>query len=163
MEITSILATYGALLSTFIFFWNIRNSQSRIKVALIQGACGEGDGFEMGFYVSIKNPSLHPVHITAVSLVYPYRHITLIDKIGFYIKRGKLYPFVAWVHDSIIFKKIETGLPKSIEPGNSHNIFIPESALKETLKNTPSTVIAACVQDALWRNKYSAAVRCNIT
>jgi hypothetical protein len=61
-----------------------------------------------------------------------------------------------WAHTSTIFDDITTGLPTSIAPRSSHNIFIPKEKIREMLKRNGSTRFAAGVQDALSRNKYSA-------
>ena len=57
MKITDYLAIYAALLSTFVFFWNVVQSRPRIKVDLIFGVEGSGEPLRSGIYVFVRNPT----------------------------------------------------------------------------------------------------------
>ena len=157
MKITEFLAIYAAVISTVVFAWNVTTSRARFSVTLAGGANKSGEEYELGVFLSIQNPSLHTVHVNSVSLLYPYRKITLYEKIEHLIKYRRVGRYTGWVHNGLIFDDIETGLPVSIDPRQSHSIFIPENVIWEMLGKDGSAVFAAEVQDALWRDKYSEA------
>ena len=155
MKITEFLAIYAAVLSTAVFIWKITTSRAKFAVTLTDGANKSGEGFESGVFLSIQNPSPHTVHVNSVSLVYPYRKITLLEKIAHVFRYRRLDRYIGWVHHGLVFAGIETGLPVSIEPRQSHSIFIPENVIWNILNENGATVFAAVAQDALWRDKYS--------
>lgn len=64
IKLTEGLAIYGAILSTFVFTWNILRSRPKIRIQIVYGISG--------VVVSIQNPSSGPVHITSVSFLYPF-------------------------------------------------------------------------------------------
>ena len=155
MKITEFLAIYGAVVSTAVFAWNVTASRAKIAVTLTGGIDQSGEELQSGVYLSIQNPSPHTVHVNSVSLVYPYRKVTLLEKIAHLFRYRRLDRYIDWVHNGLVFDGIETGLPVSIEPRQSHSIFIPENVIWEMLNKEGATVFAAVAQDALWRNKYS--------
>jgi hypothetical protein len=149
------IAIYAALLSTFTFIWNIWNSKPKFTVEIVDGIEKINGQFKAGVYIFIKNPSPHKVNVTSISLVYPYKNASLFEKLEHVWKYKNSPKHVGWVHTAVAFKKIKTGLPVSIEPRNSHSIFIPEKVLQETLSNCIDNKFAAIVHDALWRSKRS--------
>jgi hypothetical protein len=155
-NITDYIAIYAAILSSFVFLWNINKSKSKIVVTIILGINDTDGEIQHGIYINIRNPSAITVHLTSVSFLYPYRRITLLEKLKFVWKYKRFHRYIGWVHSHLIFHDIDTGLPRSIEPYNSHAIFVPEQKILEMLKKDGGKIIAAEVQDALWRNKCSS-------
>lgn len=150
------IAIYAAVISTIVFLWNVSLSRAKYTVTLIPGIHGSDDDVESGVYLTIRNPSSHKIHITAVSLLYPYKKVTFIDKLKFVFKYKSIRRYIHWVHTSHIFDDIKTGLPVAIEPRNSHQIFIPDPKLHEMLSDAVEKRFAAEIQDALWRSKYTS-------
>lgn len=154
MKITDYTSLYAALLSTFLFAWQIKNSRAKVKVNLILGASEVG---EIGVYLFVRNISNYEVHINSVSLLYPYERLTFFKKIKRIIRyrHFRNCKYSGWVHTDLVFKGIATGLPISIQPRKSHEIFIPKDNIKKSFsKNYPSVIVASC-QDALWNDEYS--------
>ena len=155
MKFTDYVAIYGAILSTSVFLWNLRNATSRMKVSIVPGVNGSGEEMRSGVYISIKNPSPHTIHVTSATLLCPMRRTTFWDTIKYSFKYRRLFLYPNWVHTHLSLLKIETSLPKSIEARNSHMIFISDEKINEVLNRENTSSLAACVQDALWRSKYS--------
>ncbi|GAA5080915.1 hypothetical protein N0B44_28440 [Roseibacterium beibuensis] len=156
MDITKYLAIYAAVLSTAVFVWNVARARPKFDVKLVLGL-DETDGeYTSGVYVSLQNPSAHTVHISNVSFLYRYEETGLIDRVKHAWEFKRLMRRVGWVHNSMIFDGIETGLPVSLEPGKSHMIFVPYDTIDDMLERGIDRKIIAGAQDALWRNKYSA-------
>ncbi|ASK32878.1 hypothetical protein CEK62_20220 (plasmid) [Alcanivorax sp. N3-2A] len=155
MKLTEILAIYAAVLSTIVFVWNIRRAIPRFKVEIIFGT-DEVDGeLVVGAYISVKNPSSHTVHLSNISLLYPYRKSGLYERIKHLLKYRR-FPFAAgWVHSSLSNYGIDDKCPVSLEPGKSVGIFVPEDVLEKVFEECEERSIKASAQDELWRNKYS--------
>ncbi len=158
MEITDYLAFYAAALSTVIAYWNVNSSRAHIELELVPGLSKSEEGYISGVYLSIKNPSNRTVHINSVSLIYPYRRISWKEKVVSAIKYRRVFRYEGWVHNGMVFDKIETDLPVSIEPRKSHSIFLPSFIISEMVADDGAKRFAAVAQDALWRNKYSEAI-----
>lgn len=155
MLITEYLAVYAAVLSTTTLAWNIFSARPSIKVEIVPGLEGSGDAAQFGYFISVKNPSGHTVHINSVQLLYPYLVVTWLDKLKHVAKFRTFGPYIGWVHNGMVFDGLDTGLPKSLEPRTSHSIFISESRVSSMLRGDNADRFAAVAQDALWRNKYS--------
>lgn len=155
MEIVStVVSIYAASLSTFLFAWQIKNSRAKVKVNLILGASEVG---ELGVYLFVRNISNYEVHINSVSLLYPHEKLTFFKKLKHIIKyrHFRNYKYSGWVHTDLVFKGITTGLPISIQPRKSHEIFIPKGNIKRIFSANCLPLIVASCQDALWNNEHS--------
>lgn len=155
MKITEFLAIYAALLSTIVFVWNMRRAVPRFKVELIFGTDKIDGEYVSGAYISVKNPSNHTVHLSNISILYPYKKTTIIELITHALKYRRLSPSVGWVHSSLSNFEINDGCPLALKPGKSHGILFPESALEKVFEDGEERFIKASVQDQLWRTKYS--------
>lgn len=155
MKITELLAIYAACLSTLVFIWNIARSIPRVKVMIVFGTSTLEGKCISGVFISIQNPSPHTVHLSNVSILYPYQKNRLIDLIKDVVKYRRLPSTLGWVHSSLSNYNLEDKCPSSIEAGKSHNIFIPQEVLEKILKDSERREIKVVVQDQLWRNKYS--------
>ena len=80
LKITDFLAIYGASLSTIIFIWSVLRSRPKVKVRLIPGTGENGGEFQMGVCIFVQNPSAHTVHLSNISLLYPYKKQGAIRK-----------------------------------------------------------------------------------
>lgn len=154
-KITDILAIYGAILSSFVFLWNVSKSKRKVSVKLIYGIIDDDDNLQSGVYVFIQNPSTQVVHISGLSILYPWTKASLFQVIVQSLKHQRWFYSYGWVHTELSFYKVEDGCPVSIEPGHSHKIFIPEQALNEILEGATSREIMASVQDQLWNETCS--------
>lgn len=157
MRLTDFLAIYAASLSTTIALWNYFRSRPQLRVRLIF-ALGTIEGeSQSGLGISIQNVSAQTVHITTVSLLYPYRRSTVSDKINHLIHFRRIPRNDGWCHSNLSLNGITDGCPTSIEPGKSHWIFVRHEVLDRLLEDAESRRLKAVVQDALWRNRYSKA------
>ncbi|MGR3302355.1 MAG: hypothetical protein ACUZ8I_07600 [Candidatus Scalindua sp.] len=155
MKVTEILAIYAALLSTIVFVWNIRKAIPRVKIEVIFGTNKIDGEYVSGAYISVKNPSPHTVHLSNISILYPYKKSNIFELITHALKYRQLPLSVGWVHLSLSNYEIEDGCPLALEPGKSHGILVPENTLEKIFEDSEKRVIKAVVQDQLWRNKYS--------
>ena len=130
MKVTEYLAIYEALLSTFVFFWNIRRATPRIKVDVVFGIDEINGEHTPGAYIPIKNPSAHTVHLAHISILYPYREVTKYELLKHTIKYKRLPLYVGWVHSSLSNFDVKDGCPLELEPGKSHGILFPEKPWK---------------------------------
>lgn len=155
MKITEALSIYAAVLSTIVFIWNIRRAIPRFQVEVVFGT-DEVDGeFVSGAYISVKNPSPHTVHLSNISILYPYRKIGVVEGVKHFIKYRRL-PFTAgWVRSSLSNYGVEDKCPVALDSGKSVGILVPESVLEKIFEDCKERVIKASAQDELWRNKYS--------
>tara|TARA_R110000796_G_scaffold241128_1_gene362417 strand:+ start:78 stop:566 length:489 start_codon:yes stop_codon:yes gene_type:complete len=159
LKITDLLAVYGALLSSFVFLWNISKTKRKISVKITHGMEGNDENLRGGIYVFIQNPSTQVAHISGISILAPWRKTNLINIIIESIKYRRWFSTYGWVHSSLCLYEIEDGCPVSIEPGHSHRIFIPENVITEILKNATAKEIMASVQDQLWNETCSKPFR----
>ena len=155
LKLTELLAIYGAILSTFVFFWNVFKSKRHVAVKLIYGIEGDGEDIQSGVYVFIQNPSANVVHVSGMSILYPWRKADLLKVIIESIKQGRWFPTYGWVHSNLSLYKLDDGCPISIEPGHSHKVLIPDSVLNEILDDAVRREIRASVQDQLWNETCS--------
>lgn len=161
--LTEIVAVYAALLSTFIFIWNVKRERPSYKVELIQGVDLIDGKSELGVFVFIMNPSSQTVHIASMSLVYQYRDVSLADRIEHFLKFKRLPIRIGWVHSHIAVKDLDTKLPTSLESQKSHSIFMPQKILDRELSDAVKPIISVEVQDALWRRKYSKNLKVDLS
>lgn len=155
MDLTKYLAIYAALLSTAVFAWNVSRARPKIRVKLIFAVEQVEGEYVRGVSVAVQNPSPHTVHLTNISLLYPWRRPTIKDYLE-HIFRFRRWPSrIGWVHTSLSNYDIEDGCPVTLEPGTSHSVLVPEDKLEKLLEDATKRRFMAVVQDALWRNKYS--------
>lgn len=156
LKLTEGLAIYAACLSTIVFFWNVVKGTPRYKVDLVFGSTEEDGECKFGIYVSVKNPSTHTIHLSNISLLYPYRSESVFDKIAHLFKYRTMSNTVGWVHTSLSNFKLDDKCPIALEPGQSHEVFVPEEVIEKVLSDSTKRKLRAVVQDQLWRNKYSS-------
>ena len=155
MKITEFLSVYAALLSTIVFVWNIRKAIPRYKVEIVFGIEKDGEEYVSGAYISVKNPSAHAVHLSNVSLLYPFGKSGLIEKIKHVFKYRRLPQAVGWCSSSLSNYGIDDKCPIALEPGKSISILVPDEVLEKIFEDCERRELKASVQDELWRNKYS--------
>ena len=155
LKITEVLAIYAALLSTVVFVWNIARGIPRYKVDLIYGTTEDEGDCKFGVYISVRNPSSHTVHLSNISLLYPYRSGNLVEKLTHVFKYRRMPTTVGWCYTSLSNYEVDHKCPVALEPGKSHDVFIPENIIEQVLSDCSKREIKAVVQDQLWRNKYS--------
>jgi len=154
---TDYVAIYGAALSAIVATWEYFRGRSKVRVLLIF-AIGDVNGeTQHGIGISIQNPSGHVVHLTNVSLLYPYTKLSLWGRLKNVIRFKRVLRTDGWCHSTLSFHGVEDGCPVSVEPGKSHYIFVRHETLEKVLADAHSRRLKAVVQDALWRNKYSKA------
>lgn len=155
MDLTKILAIYAAFLSTAVFAWNVSRARPKIRVKLIFTVEQVEGEYVHGVRVAVQNPSQHTVHLSNISLLYPWRRPKAKDYLE-HIFRFRRWPGrMGWVHTSLSNYDIEDGCPVALEPGTSHSVLVPEGKLEKLLVDARKRRFSAVVQDALWRNKYS--------
>lgn len=159
MNLTDYLAIYAAVLSTFVFLWTVSRARSRIRVKLLPGTNGYGEDCEFGAFVSVQNVSAHTVHLSSLSILYPYTKTRLRDWISHFVRYRRLPTSVGWVHTSLRHYGTEDGFPVSLEARKSIDVFIPDQVLQDMMGDADRREIRASVQDALWRNTLSTKMK----
>ena len=155
MKITEALSIYAAVLSTIVFVWNMRKAIPIYKVEIVFGTDKVDDEYVNGAYISVKNPSTHTVHLSNISILYPFGDRGLIKKLKHIFKYRRLPFTVGWCSSSLSNYEIDDKCPIALEPGKSIGILVPESVIDGIFAKCEERVIKASVQDELWRNKYS--------
>ena len=155
MKITELLAMYAACLSTIVFIWNVIRAIPRVKVKIVFGTSEVEGEYMSGVYISIQNPSSHTVHLSNISILYPYKKDRFIDLIAHILKYRQFPWNVGWVHSNLSNYELEDKCLLSLEAGKSHNVFVPQGVLEKIFEHSERREIKAVVQDQLWRNRYS--------
>lgn len=155
MKITELLSVYAAFLSTIVFAWNIRKAIPSYKVEVVFGTDKVDDEYVFGAYISVKNPSVHIVHLSNISILYPSGKTNTYEKIKYVFKYRRLPLSVGWCHSSLSNYGIDDKCPVALEPGKSIGILVPKDVLEKIFEGRKERVIKVSVQDELWRNKYS--------
>lgn len=96
LKLTELLAIYGALLSSFVFLWNVLKSRRKVAVKLIYGLESEEDDIKTGVYVFIQNPSAQVVHISGLSILHPWRKTNIFKVILESIKYRRWFSTYGW-------------------------------------------------------------------
>lgn len=162
-QFTEILAGYAAILSTSVFIWNVVQSKGKVRVRVVYGTERVDDEYVAGVLISVQNPSSKPVHITNISILYPFVTVRFRDRIA-HIWRFKRFPWrIGWCSTSLSNLEVDSKCPVTIDPGKSHRILIPMSCFDSELSKAIRPVIIAKVQDALWRNVLSRPFVMSIT
>lgn len=156
LKLTEILAIYAACLSTIVLIWNIAKGIPRFRVDLMRGSQETEGGFDLGVYVLVKNPSAHTIHLSNISMLYPYGIVGIKDKLIYLFKYRRFPNNVGWVSTNLSNYEINDKCPIALESGQSHDVFIPESVLENILSDCTERKFKAVVQDQLSRNKYSS-------
>ena len=160
MKTTDYLAIYAAILSTFVFLWNVLQSRPRIKVDVIFGIEGTGDDVKSGVYIFVRNLSSHDVHLASIEILYPYTTVGLKTRLIHAWKYKRLPRRLGWVHSSLSNYSVASGCPVCVEARKSHQVFVPFSSVEKMLADAVNRSLIACVQDQLWNNIYSKRFRC---
>jgi hypothetical protein len=155
LKIAEILSIYAALLSTVVFLWNTLRALPRFKVEVIFGTDKIDGQYVSGAYISIKNPSPHTVHLSNISILYPYKKANIFELVKDTLKYRRLPLSVGWGHSSLSNYGIDDKCPLALESGKSIGILVPESVLEKLFEDSERREIKSAVQDQLWRNKYS--------
>lgn len=156
LTVPDLLAIYAAALSTVVFSWNLMRARPKIRVRVCLAVDDRPDGkSRVGIGIFVQNPSAHTVHITNISLLYPFRPVTILGRIK-HVWEYRSSPLrIGWCSTALSLYGVDDRCPASIEPGQSHYVFVEQEALDEILEGALSRLIIAAVQDALWRTKYS--------
>jgi len=160
LKITDYLAIYAAVLSTFVFFWNVLQSRPRIRVDLIHGIEGTGDAMRSGIYIFVRNLSSHDVHLTNIDILYPYRTVDLKERFAHLWRFRRLPRRLGWVHSSLSNYSLESGCSVCLEARKSHQVFIPHTALEDMLAQAIERTLMAGAHDQLWNTVYSRKFKC---
>lgn len=155
MNVTDYLAIYGAFLSTAVLVWDVRRSTSKVHVEIINAVEVVECVSKHGIGISVKNPTNKVVHLANVSLLYEYKLLSLFNRVAYFFKFRRFSLNSGWCHAHLSNYAVNDKCPVSIEPGQSHWIFVSEDIVEEILKNGISRHLKAVVQDSLWRDRYS--------
>lgn len=153
MRPTDYLALYGALLSTVVFVWNVSRALPKLKVRLAHTETGSG--MCTGVVASIQNHSAHPVRITRVSILLPFRSKRIRRKLVHLLWHRRWLRTIGWYHAPLSAYGVDDQCPLTVEPGHSHVVFLPADAVESLLGRAMGRQFRVVVQDALWRDTYS--------
>ncbi|RYY03963.1 MAG: hypothetical protein EOO53_05515 [Gammaproteobacteria bacterium] len=156
LKFTDHLAIYGALLSTLVFLWNVTRAIPRIKVKLIFGLEKVHDDYEAGVFIFVQNPSSSAVHLSNISILYPYAKVGIVARLSHIFKYGRIPKHLGWVHSSLSNYHLDNGNQLSLDPGKSHKVFLSKQILDAIFQNGLRRELIASVQDQLWNTTYSA-------
>lgn len=159
MKITDYLAIYGAVLSTAVFMGTVWKARRRLVVEMMPGALS-GDDDTAGIYsvIRIVNRQSVPIRADHVGLLWPYRKVTFAEKVGYVLKYRRAWRTLGWVHGSLP-ESTMADLPKVIEAGHSHLIWVRHEDLEDLLRNDRAAQCMASAQDGVGRNFYSKVFR----
>ena len=159
MKLTDFLAIYGAVLSTLVFAWTAFRAKPIIKVKVTYASDTVEGSLQVGVGIAVQNPSSHTAHIANLSILYPFKSVSIADRLK-HIWRFKTLPSrIGYCATSLTLIGVDDRCPVSIEPGQSHLVFISNQRLAEVASRSTDREFIASVQDALWRNKYSKPFR----
>lgn len=156
LKLTEFLAVYAAALSTAVFFWNVHKARPAFRVKMIFGVDKVDGEYVHGVYAFVQNHSSHKVHITNLSVLYPFKKTTVRERLEHLWKFRRLPRRIGWCHTSLDYYDTDSGCPITLEPGTAHSVLIQEDAVEKILESSIDRRLMAVAQDALWRNVYSA-------
>jgi hypothetical protein len=156
LKTTDYLAIYAAILSTLIFFWNVVQSRPRVRIDFIFGIEGTGKNIKSGAYIFVRNLSSHDVHLSNISILYPYRCASLKEQVIHLCKYRRIQRRNGWVHSCLTNYSLESGCPVRLEARKSHQVFIPQPIIEKMLADATERSLIASVQDQLWNTVYSS-------
>lgn len=154
---TTIIAIYAALISTFTLVWNISRSSRRLKVSVVLSINTNKEGkAEFGYNLVSANHSASSVQIRSIMILWPYKRATASDRIRHVFQFRKLPIRIGWCYGRLP-EEVESDLPFDVEPGRSHIVFLDKEMIHNKLNEEKTSKFIACAQDALGRNFYSRA------
>lgn len=152
MKGTDWLAIYAAVLSTAVFVWEVIRTRPKVRARLLFGLHPE---LGPGAYAFFQNVSGHTVHLSGVDALYRSETASPFEVIAFLFKYKRLSRTIGWVHTSLKYYDVSDGCPVPIEPGNAHQIFLPEKVIEDILSGGISRELKLKSSDMLWRTSYS--------
>ena len=158
MKATDILAIYAAVLSSVVAWWNVAQSRPRFKVDLLPGVDGPDGAMRSGAFVVIRNVSSRDVHIATISMLIPFRRPSARERIANAWRAKRVVRTMGWASSILSNYGIDSGCPASIEPGQSHRVFIAYGKIEEMLGDADRRTLRAQAQDQLWTNVYSSSL-----
>ena len=90
MQLTNALAIYGACVSTGTAIWNYSRSKAQVRVILIFAIENTQGESQIGLGISVQNVSSQAVHLTNISLLLPFRKVSLRQKIGHFFQYRRI-------------------------------------------------------------------------
>lgn len=156
MKLTEYLAIYAAIMSSVVFFWNVRKSRPNFRVKVSHGIGDQKDGTKTaGFVASVENMSAQTVFIKPISILIFKENPTLKDRWTFLRKYKRYSRTQGWVFGNFENFDIEQDRQNKLEPGQSFSVFIPASVCKVIAEHSKSTIFRAYAQNELGENRYS--------
>ena len=152
---TEILAIYGAALSSVVFIWNVSRARAKVRVKLSFAIESVDETTSTGVGIFIQNHSASTVYVTSVSFLYPLRSASYRERLLDIWNYKRLTSKVGWCFSSLSNYGTPYGLPISIEPWQSHYVFVSDDKLRDVVKTDIRPEVRVSVQDALWRNTLS--------
>lgn len=159
MELTDWLALYGAILSSIVALLSWHQAMPRVKVRVMFAADGSGLDMRSGVGIFVYNPTAQAAHITHIGFVYPWRQVSLTERLEHLLRYRRLPIRTGWCHAALSLHEVESGCPISIQPFQSHYVFVPETAIDHLLRHATRREFRVDVQDALHRTTFSPTFR----
>lgn len=152
MTITTLLAIWGATLSTLVALHNFLQTRDKLKVQIVHGAHDKKGACAVIF---IANPGKRSVKVEYAGYAWPFEKLSFFQRAKHFIKYRNHWRTIGWCHTPLSADLVEPSpLPTLLEPGHSVQIWIPLTSLRESARDEAGLFIAQ-VQDALGRNYYS--------
>jgi len=155
---TDWIATYAALVSTVVFWWQLKQSRPQVKVVVMLGFQDDS----LGAWITVQNLSTHPLNLAGINVLYPWEVVGFKRRIKNAITYRRWNRYSGWVNTFLTNYGHEVDLPGSVGPYNSCSVFIPERILKAMFKDATEHKIVVRVQDALSRDHYSNEFRYDV-
>lgn len=155
MNLTDFLAIYASALSTTALGWNVIQSRTKLKVDILPATELLNGEPQSGALIFIRNNSGLDVHLAGVSILFPYRHPTIYERMSHLWQFRRIPRRLGWIHSNLSNYFVDAACPMRLEPRQAHKIFIPDSTLACICVNATRPFIMACVQDQLWNDVYS--------
>lgn len=150
LKATDWIAIYAALVSTWVFGWQVRQARPRIIVSAMGGLVND----DYGAYISIRNNSVHAIKIESCSLLYQSRKQPLWSWLKVVWQFKRVPRFHGW-NIRFLPDSLKLELPARLAPYDSLNIFIPESALLDLFGGGSERRLIFKIQDAMWKDYYT--------
>jgi hypothetical protein len=158
-KVTDWLAMYAAVVSTLVFYWNIKQSKAKIKVNILPGFETIDGISTSGYFIIVRNVSSQVVPIGSIELLHQYERTSALGHLKHLVKYRRLSQSIGWVHHPLSHFKVDTKCPIQLEPRASHKVIVDFDTVENILGESSYRLIKASVQDQLWNNYFSKAIK----
>lgn len=100
---------------------------------MIYGFEGKGVNLKSSVYIFVRSLSSHGAHLSSFGILYPYKRVSVAERISNFWNHNWLPVRIDWVSSSLSNYSIDDGCPVCIGARQSHKILISDGALESIL------------------------------